>query len=691
MHSEIQISFLEKAGERVARTRAGLLLMCTDGGSAVEIAGHAADLIDLAMEAEGFGLNEAMSCLSRAADCLRALASEGDIDQLKLFGALDEISIAEAVLLEMPLASGELIEDVSSFVDDSFDALDARLPVDEIHDFEIDEETLEIFRSEADELLTAITHSLAKLTDDPSDVSALWEIRRSAHTFKGAAGIVGMKSASRLAHRLEDLLDKMVESRSIANADITNLIARSNSCLISMLGGGESSFTVPEDSEFKKLITKLGVGTDSMASNSESSETKTNAAFPEVGRRKPVVRVALDRLDDLIGVSRRLIDNRNELSQRIAAVRYGASDDDFRILESLFASQCSLTDEMQEKLLGIRMVRFGTLETRLKRTVNLTCQDEGKKTDFEILTPDIEIDTQLIDALIEPLLHLLKNAVVHGIESPDARRLIGKSERGYISVSVQTDEHDVILTVDDDGKGISAASLKEKAVASGLLSPEEAAEMPTFEAWELIFNNGLTTAEKVDLNAGRGIGMNIVREAVEAEGGRIGLSTQPQVGTIFTIRLPLVKRDAKADEVTVGTAPVVNNAPRKVLVVDDSALVRHHNSKIAEAAGCVAVTANDGAEALTLLLNGQEFDLILSDVEMPQMDGWELLQYVKTDEHFGHIPIAMVTSLNSPEHLHRALGLGAESLIAKPLSKESFANLLNKLNSAVNEPAACLA
>jgi len=678
MHSEIQISFLEKAGECVARTRAGLLLMCTDGGSTVEIAGHAADLIDLAMEAEGFGLGDATSCLSRAADCLRALASEGEVDQLKLFGALDEISIAEAVLLEMPLASGDLIEDVSGFVDDSFEALDARPAADEEQDFEIDEETLEIFRSEADELLTAITHSLGKLCDDPSDVSALWEIRRSAHTFKGAAGIVGMQSASRLAHRLEDLLDKMVESKSIANAEVTDLIGRSNSCLISMLGGGESTFTVPDESEFKKLIANIGADPVNGDNSSAASDQKVTP-IPEIGRRKPVVRVALDRLDDLIGVSTRLIDNRNELSERIAAIRYGASDEDFRILESLFQRQCSLTDEMQDKLLGIRMVRFGTLETRLKRTVNLTCQDEGKKADFEILTPDIEIDTQMIDALIEPLLHLLKNAVVHGIESPDARRLIGKSERGYISVSVQTDENDVILTVDDDGKGISAAGLKERAVASGILSADQAADMPTFEAWELIFNNGLTTAEKVDLNAGRGIGMNIVREAVEAEGGRIGLSTQPQVGTIFTIRMPLVNPEARIDESIAEAASNTSEPQKKVLVIDDSASNRHHNSKIAQAAGCTAVTANDGAEALTLLLNGHEFDLILSDVEMPQMDGWEFLQYVKTDEHFGHIPIVMVTSLNSPEHHDRALQIGAECLLAKPLSRDAFDQILSKI------------
>ena len=537
MHDQEQHTFLEKACGRVARTRSGLLVLSQSGGSPADVEGFAASLLEMARMGELLGMTDAAQCLSRCSDCLRELVAENEISGLKILRALDEISIAEAVLLEMPIASGELIEDVSSFVDSSFDAIDARPKVIVDEEFEIDGETLEIFRSEADELLTSITHSLGSLATDPEDLNALWEIRRSAHTFKGAAGIVGLANASKLAHRVEDLLDKMVEDKAIATGEVIDLLGRSNSCLIAMLGGnGETN--QPTEFEFKRIIRSIA------ASGNETPESPQAEIVPvslsdKKPQSKPVVRVALDRLDDLISVSRQLIENRGELAARIGTMKFGATDDDLRVLESLFAAQSELTDQMQDKLLGIRMVRFGTLETRLRRTVNLTCQDEGKKAEFEILTPDVEIDTQIIDALIEPLLHLLKNAVVHGIETPDTRRLIGKSERGYISVSVQADGRDVILSVDDDGQGISASLLKNKAVACGLISAEESHEMADFEAWELIFDKGLTTAEKVNLNAGRGIGMNIVREAVASRGGSISLSTEPQTGTIFTIRMPL--------------------------------------------------------------------------------------------------------------------------------------------------------
>ena len=119
---------------------------------------------------------------------------------------------------------------------------------------------------------------------------------------------------------------------------------------------------------------------------------------------------------------------------------------------------------------------------------------------------------------------------------------------------------------------------------------------------------------------------------------------------------------------------------KKVLVIDDSASQRHNNIKVIEAAGCTAIAASDGAEALELLLNGHDFDLILSDVEMPNVDGWQFLEYVKTDEHFGHIPVVMITSLDADEHRQRALDLGACDYLVKPLLPNSFKTALSMLS-----------
>ena len=147
MHNQEHQTFLEKACGRVARTRSGLLVLSQSGGSAADVTAFAANLLEMARMGELLGMQEAAQCLSRCSDCLRELAAGNEISGSKILRALDEISIAEAVLLEMPIASGELIEDVSSFVDSSFDAFDVRPEVIEDEEFEIDGETLEIFRS----------------------------------------------------------------------------------------------------------------------------------------------------------------------------------------------------------------------------------------------------------------------------------------------------------------------------------------------------------------------------------------------------------------------------------------------------------------------------------------------------------------------------------------------------------------
>ncbi|MGB5014960.1 MAG: response regulator [Pyrinomonadaceae bacterium] len=684
-------SFLARVGERVARTRAGLLIVGQAGGSPDDLALCSYELDALRVRALQLGLADVSD---RLAGCISELenifTSEKATGPHFINKALDEVASVEAALLEIPLNSGEFLEDVAGFVDASFENLDARPapPEQDQEDFDIDEETLEIFRSEADELLAGIAHNLKTLNASPNDRQALWEIRRNAHTFKGAAGIVGLRAASELAHRVEDLLDKMVELQCDSNPQLIALLDRSNARLSSLSTGTSDEIEAPPYSEFQKVISSLTAEVENGKRPSNGTAPNVSVADPEPVRTPstPIVRVSLDRLDELIRVSHDLVENRTAISTNIAAIGRNATDEDFNGLELLFETQRRLTDEMREKLLRIRMVRFGTLETRLSRAVHVTCQEENKRATVILADPDIEIDTQVIDAMIEPLLHLLKNAVVHGIEPPDTRRLIGKPEKGMITIGVSTDASNVILSVEDDGRGISALKLKEKAIETGLITSETASRMADFETWELIFDRGLTTADKLNLNAGRGIGMNIVRESVESRGGSVSLRTEAQIGTTFTIRMPLIFKKSE---------PVVDNmllSEEKqkplVLVVDDSASIRRHHVKLVEDAGCQAITANDGSEALILLLSGKwEPDLIISDVEMPNMDGWGLLEYIKTDDNFGHIPVIMATSLNADEHINRAAELGASDYRIKPVNAEDIRSVLSNIVEKVTEPA----
>ena len=674
-------TFFKKAEDRLAGIRGSLLLFAQGRLSAGELAHAERRLNELRFEADADGLADAARLAGDCADSLELFASSDSSNHdAYVARSLDMLSRLEAEVLQMPLGSDAFLADVNELVDASFanfkshgrdtsppDTVHAPEPADE--DFDVDDETLEIFRSEAEGLLANIAGNLKILGRSPDDTNALWEIRRNAHTFKGAAGIIGFREASDLAHRIEDLLDKMVESRCGGDGRVIELLATSTARLDDMTAGkhdDDLQTTAKLSADFETLIASVPTST---AETPVPEPVKTRArvvAAPTTPA--PIVRVSLDRLDDILNVARGLSINRGDIAARYAELKNG--NDAIADLDSLIETQQRLSDEMLQMLMQVRMVRFGTLEMRLNRAVHVTCQEEGKNSFVVIENPDVEIDTLVIDAFIEPLLHLLKNSVVHGIELPETRRLIGKPEKGLICITVNTDETNVYLSVEDDGSGISGAKLLEKAIATGIIDAAAASTADDAAINNLIFHRGLTTAEELNLNAGRGIGMSIVKESVESRGGCIAVESEQQKGTKFTIRFPLT---LPKPEVVLPEPDVVESSPDDlpplILIIDDSLSIRRMTAKIVEEADFRSITAEHGAEALELLLSGAwEPDLILSDVEMPIMDGWEFLQYVKTDDNFGHIPVVMITSLDSDEYRKKAFELGASDYLVKPLS-----------------------
>ncbi len=699
-------SFLERAEDKLAGIRGSLLMFAQGRLSPGDLLQAHRRLDELATEAEGNGFADAARIAVECADSLERLAATNDTPNRNAHvnRSLDLLSRLEAEILQMPLGSDDFLSDVSDLVDTSFEHFKSNArdddgpetvlawqPADE--DFEIDDETLEIFRSEAEGLLANIASNLNTLSRTPDDSNALWEIRRNAHTFKGAAGIIGFCEASNLAHRIEDLLDKMVESRCGTDGRVIELLMLSTTRLDDMTAGKHINDEVCSMAalyaDFETLIASVPASNDTGATapTAEPTFTRTRETSAPAPPPTPIVRVSLERLDDLLAVSRSLLANRAALAGRFAEVKHGV--DSINELGTLIETQERLSAEILQMLLQIRMVRFGTLEMRLNRAVHVTCQEENKKAFVEIENPDLEIDTQVIDTLIEPLLHLLKNAVVHGIEPSETRRLLGKPEKGRICVAVSADETHISLTVEDDGRGISGSKLIEKAIAGGIIDAERAATIDEQSIYNLIFNRGLTTAESLSLNAGRGVGMSIVKESVESQGGSVSIRSEQQKGTKFTLRMPLTlpkhetaQRPPEPEEIdTLETIAIsASEIQPLMLIVDDSSSIRRMTAKIVEEAGFRTITAEDGAEALELLLSDKlQPDLILSDVEMPVMDGWQFLEYVKTDANFGHIPVIMVTSLDAPHYRQKAAGLGAADYLIKPFSLAELDRALENL------------
>lgn len=680
-------SFTSIAETNIASVRSNILITAQTGDAA-DLATGRRELVRLHQEALSIDFYDVATSIADVICSLDRLSSDPKAARTSALAVLDSITRAEASLWKAPRGGGDLLDDVSGFVDASFSQIaPVAQPVGEVAEigFEVDDETFDIFRSEAEELLENISRGIETLRNEPCDQQALWEVRRNFHTLKGAAGIVGLTAAAEIAHRMEDLLDRMVEQGLQIVPAVTELFQVSISYLSTLASGGSLDQTLSLEAHHTAAVASLLQASSAQAKVRSESGHITPAKPAAVSASPvPIVRVSLERLDELVGVSAGLLRSLDGLEDQMNALPETHYAESLRSLAHSFEKHRSLTDELHAKLLRIRMIRFGTLETRLTRTVNMTCSDERKKARIQIENPDTEVDTQIVDGMIEPLLHLLKNAVVHGIESPETRRMIGKSEFGTITVQINADNGVVHLSVADDGAGISVPKLKEKAVEQGLLARRDADELSDREALDLIFERGLTTAEKLDLNAGRGVGMSIVKESVENRGGTVSVESHSQLGTKFTIRMPLNTLNLRRDPSRTRVVEPASAGPPLVLVIDDSASIRRQAARIVENAGFKVITANNGADALELLLNGSfEPALILSDVEMPQIDGWELLEYIKTDENLGGIPVVLITSLDSDSHREKARQLGASDYVVKPLTQEALDTILRSLKVGV--------
>ena len=660
-----------KSAEAALMSARGSLLLISQGGAKFDLAPLAAQLSNIGEISTELGLEQ---LAAQARFCQKSVVAATTSENA--YRALDAIALVEAELLSISLP--DEIADIEGFIDNSFGEILHEHIVETAPEFEIDDETLEIFRSEGEELLANITLAIDMLAASPSDQTSLWDIRRSAHTFKGAAGIVGLGEASSLAHRMEDLLDRLVESSGYASPAVLDFM---RGCVRSLRGVLDSH---PANAAGLELAYSSAVSSlEQRSANAGLKEHKLDPAHDKPTENKRVARVSLERIGEIVMLAEQLLTSQAEFNS------------DTR----------KLVLDIHDRLVRLRLIKFGNLENRLARAVNITASEEDKRAVLDIETPDVEIDTLVLDGLVEPLLHLIKNAVVHGIEPPEVRRMLGKHEFGLISIRVDADSEAVVVTVADDGGGIAVDKLKHRAIDRNLISDQTAGTMSDRDAYKLLFDKGLTTTDTITLNAGRGVGMSIVKESIESRGGSIHIESTPQLGTTFTLMLPTgvgieggnprvatpcgglrvskgVTQESGAIKNSItdtqpASLPTLASTAPLILIVDDSASIRRVTQTIVENAGLRTITAKDGADALELLLNSSvEPDLILSDVEMPNVDGWELLKYIKTDEHFGHIPVVLVTSLNGDDHRSLATSLGAADYIVKPFSSNDIDRVL---------------
>lgn len=299
---------------------------------------------------------------------------------------------------------------------------------------------------------------------------------------------------------------------------------------------GEGAGTEVETPLDERRIIDLGPA----ARGKLDRETLEKISDYQVAKQASTVRINVERLDTLVNLVGELVTYRNRF-YKIGGDLAGkyAEEPLIEVLGETSAHIGAITDQLQAEVMKARMLPLEVVFSKFPRMVRDVARKGGKEVELVIRGQDTELDRSVIEMIGDPLIHLLRNSVDHGLEPSEERTKAGKSGKGLISLAARHEESHIVITVKDDGRGIDLQQVRESAVSKGLISPEDADKMSDEEAKELIFLSGLSTARQISDVSGRGVGMDVVKTNVERANGSIGIFTERGKGTTFEIRLPL--------------------------------------------------------------------------------------------------------------------------------------------------------
>lgn len=413
------------------------------------------------------------------------------------------------------------------------------------------DDLLRDFLAESTENLAQLDQDVIELERDPSNASLLNSIFRTIHTIKGTCGFLGLPRLETVSHTAESVLGRLRAGELKAEPDVISDILRAVDVIKMILA--ELTVTRKEPAGDDSLLIALlehwlgadiprpAVVVDPVASASVVSGTPSPSEMPEVPRDASAeqlrgapssIRVSVSLLDTLMNLAGELVLSRNQLLEMSS-----------RYEESPFVPPVQqlnrITAELQNAVMKTRMQPVGSAWSKLPRIVRDIARETGKKIELDMKGAATELDRQLVQALQDPLTHMVRNSADHGIESPEARRAAGKPAVGRIVLNAYHEAGHVIVEVIDDGKGINAAKVRRTAIARGLVSKEEAHAMSDCRILRYIFEPGFSTADEITHISGRGVGMDVVRSNIERVGGAVDVQSVNGHGCTIRVRLPL--------------------------------------------------------------------------------------------------------------------------------------------------------
>ncbi len=399
------------------------------------------------------------------------------------------------------------------------------------------------FVAECREMLEALGGEIVAWEANPDDRPRLDSIFRFVHTVKGNCGFFDFPRLEALSHAAEDALADCRSGRRVADGALVSAVLAIIDRIGEMIATIEAGDELPSGDD-GDLIAALSPGAETpvhlVAATANDAAGKGATSAPRT------IRLSVELLDRVMSGVSDMVLARNELARRL---REAPGDVE---VDGAFERLSGIIAEMRDAITRTRMQRIENLFVALPRMVRDLSAELGKQVMVDIDGGDVELDREMIEMIRDPLTHIIRNAVDHGIESPAERLKAGKREIGLLSVSARQSGNQILIEIADDGRGIDGSRLVDKAIASGVIDRDLAQRLSRAEQLALVFEAGLSTARKVTAISGRGVGMDVVRSNVERIGGLVEVDSVAGKGTRMTLRVPLTLTIIPALTVSIG-------------------------------------------------------------------------------------------------------------------------------------------
>ncbi len=398
-----------------------------------------------------------------------------------------------------------------------------------------------IFIEESTEHFAEISRALLQLEKDPESAESIDVVFRMAHSIKGMAASLGYDPITELAHKLEDRMQLVRQAGRIEPRDELSVLFRGLTALEAMVGAvRETGEAPPADPELvAALAARTGPAPEPKKKRAEPAPeagraSSAPAARLEAPRPPPTVRVNTRTLDRFLSTVGEVILN----TSQVRTVSQSGASQNTALAEGLDRMD-RVVGELQRRALELRTTPLLRILEPLPRAARDVAERSGVRVEVQLRGAELELDRSILDRLSDPLVHLLRNAVDHGIETPAERVAAGKPPVGCIAIEARREKDTIRLSVCDDGGGIDLEAVRQRAAEAGVVHPDLAADLTPEQIASLVFEPGLSTAASVSEISGRGVGMDAVRSTLESLGGSVEIATERGRGTTTTLVVPI--------------------------------------------------------------------------------------------------------------------------------------------------------